>query len=75
MVFGATTFREFVSMLAAGSDDSDVRDPRGHEDEESAGDGGVFNAGSPLDCPDATVASGGSSASGHLAGSVGRRHV
>jgi len=44
MVFGATTFREFVFMLAASSDDSEVRDP-GSRDEESAGDGGVVNAG------------------------------
>ena len=27
MVFGATTFREFVQMLAASTEDSDVRDP------------------------------------------------
>jgi len=27
MVFGATTFRQFVQMLAASSEDSDVRDP------------------------------------------------
>src|SRR6476620_2009872 len=27
MVFGATTFRAFVSMLAASTEDSDVRDP------------------------------------------------
>ena len=27
MVFGATTFRQFVEMLASSTEESDVRDP------------------------------------------------
>src|SRR5215204_2430227 len=45
MVFGATTFRQFVSMLASSTEDSEVRDPWGHPDEEHAGNGGVDDAG------------------------------
>ena len=58
MVFGATTFRQFVQMLATSTEESEVRDPLGHPDEEHAGDGGVVTLEGPLDWPDATVVSG-----------------
>ncbi len=58
MVFGATTFREFVQMLAGSTEDSDVRDPwvtamvnRPATVVSSTLDG-------PLDWPDATVVKG-----------------
>lgn len=58
MVFGATTFRQFVEMLASSTEESDVRDPwvtrmRGMPTTvvSSTLEG-------PLDWPDATVVSG-----------------
>ncbi|MFS0703970.1 dihydrofolate reductase family protein [Cellulomonas sp. 179-A 9B4 NHS] len=58
MVLGATTFREFVTMLAGSTEDSEVRDPwvtamRAHPTT-------VVSATleDPLDWPDATVARG-----------------
>ena len=45
MVFGATTYREFVEMLGSSTEGSDVGDSLGHPDEEHADDGGVEHAG------------------------------
>ena len=58
MVFGATTFREFVSMLAASSDDSEVRDPWVTRMRSLPATVVSSTLESPLDWPDATVASG-----------------
>ena len=58
MVFGATTFREFVQMLAESTEDSEVRDSwvtrmRSHPTTVVSS-----TLREPLDWPDATVASG-----------------
>ena len=58
MVFGATTFREFVQMLAESTEDSEVRDSwvtrmRSHPTTVVSS-----TLQEPLDWPDATVASG-----------------
>ena len=45
MVFGANTYRAFAEMLASSTEESEVRDPMGHPDEEPAGHGGVDHAG------------------------------
>jgi hypothetical protein len=45
MVFGANTYRLFVRLLASSTEDSEVRDPMGHPDEEHAGYGGVDHTG------------------------------
>lgn len=58
MVFGATTFREFVSMLAASSDDSEVRDPWVTRMRSLPATVVSSTLEGPLDWPDATVASG-----------------
>src|SRR5213078_2340425 len=47
MVFGANTYRAFARMLASSTEESEVRDPLGHADEEPAGNGGVDDAGRP----------------------------
>ena len=41
IVFGANTYRAFARMLAASTEESEVRAPLGHPDEEHAGNGGV----------------------------------
>jgi dihydrofolate reductase len=58
MVFGATTFRQFVDMLAASTEESDVRDP--WVDRMRAMPMTVVSSTleGPLDWPDATVLSG-----------------
>jgi len=45
MVFGANTFRAFVTMLAASTEESGVRDPWVKRDEEAAGNSSVLDAG------------------------------
>ena len=44
MVFGATTFREFVAMLGQSADGRRRRATLGHPDDEHAGDRGVLDA-------------------------------
>ena len=44
MVFGATTYREFVELLGSSTEESEL-DAMGHPDEEHADDGGVEHAG------------------------------
>jgi dihydrofolate reductase len=58
MVFGATTFRQFVAMLAESTEDSDVRDP--WVDRMRGMPTTVISSTLPgdLDWPDATVVSG-----------------
>ncbi|NUR91390.1 MAG: deaminase [Nonomuraea sp.] len=58
MVFGATTFRDFVSMLAAGSEDADVRDPWVTRMVNLPATVLSSTLREPLDWPDATVESG-----------------
>ena len=58
MVFGATTFRAFVSMLAASTEDSDVRDPWVTRMVNMPATVVSSTLEGPLDWPDATVASG-----------------
>lgn len=58
MVFGATTFRNFVEMLAASTDDSDVRDPWVTRMLNMPATVVSSTLEGPLDWPDATVASG-----------------
>jgi dihydrofolate reductase len=58
MVFGATTFREFVSMLASSSEDSDVRDPWVTRMRSLPATVVSSTLEGPLDWPDATVVSG-----------------
>ena len=58
MVFGATTFREFVKMLASSTEKSDVRDPwvtRMRNMPATVVSSTLYG---PLDWPDATVVSG-----------------
>lgn len=58
MVFGATTFREFVSMLASSSEDSEVRDPWVTRMRSLSATVVSSALEGPLDWPDATVVSG-----------------
>jgi dihydrofolate reductase len=58
MVFGATTFQQFVSMLASSTDDSDVRDPWVTRMRNLPATVVSSTLEGPLDWPDATVASG-----------------
>jgi dihydrofolate reductase len=58
MVFGANTFRAFVEMLAASTEDSDVRDPWVTRMVNTPATVVSSTLQGPLDWPDATVASG-----------------
>ncbi len=44
MVLGANTFRQFVELLGPGTEESDLRRPADHPDEDHADDGGVDDA-------------------------------
>ena len=58
MVFGATTFRQFVSMLASSTEDSEVRDPWVTRMRNLPATVVSSTLHGPLDWPDATVVSG-----------------
>src|SRR5690348_4268556 len=58
MVFGATTFRLFVEMLASSTEDSDVRDPWVTQMVSLPAIVVSNTLQGPLDWPDATVANG-----------------
>jgi dihydrofolate reductase len=58
MVFGATTFRQFVGMLADSTEDSDVRDPWVSRMRTMPATVVSSTLQGPLDWPDATVAGG-----------------
>ena len=58
MVFGATTFRQFVEMLAASTEDSDVRDPWVTRMRKMPATVVSSTLDGPLDWPDATVVRG-----------------
>ena len=58
MVFGATTFRAFVEMLAASTEESDVRDPWVTRMVNMPATVVSSTLHGPLDWPDATVVSG-----------------
>ena len=58
MVFGATTYREFVQMLASSTEDSDVRDPWVTRMWNMPATVVSTTLEAPLDWPDATVVSG-----------------
>jgi dihydrofolate reductase len=58
MVFGATTFRQFVSMLASSTEDSEVRDPWVTRMRNLPATVVSSTLEGPLDWPDATVVSG-----------------
>jgi dihydrofolate reductase len=58
MVFGATTFRQFVTMLAESSEDSEVRDSWVTRMRSLPTTVVSSTLGEPLDWPDATVARG-----------------
>ena len=58
MVFGASTFRAFASMLAASTEDSDVRDPWVTRMRNLPTTVVSSTLPEPLDWPDATVVSG-----------------
>jgi len=58
MVFGATTFRQFVSMLASSTEDSDVRDPWVTRMRNLPATVVSSTLEGSLDWPDATVVSG-----------------
>jgi dihydrofolate reductase len=58
MVFGANTFRAFVEMLAASTEDSDVRDPWVTRMVNMPATVVSSTLHGPLDWPDATVVSG-----------------
>src|SRR6185437_16200053 len=58
MVFGANTFRAFVEMLAASTEDSDVRDPWVTRMRNLPATVVSNTLEGPLDWPDATVAPG-----------------
>ena len=47
MVFGATTFRQFVEMLASSTEKSARARPVGHPDDKHASHGGVVHAEKP----------------------------
>lgn len=57
MVFGATTFREFVQMLASSTEKSDVRDPWVAKMRNMPATVVSSTLKEPLDWPDATVVS------------------
>ena len=58
MVFGATTFRQFVSMLASSTEDSEVRDPWVTRMRNMLATVVSTTLEGPLDWPDATVVRG-----------------
>jgi dihydrofolate reductase len=58
MVFGANTYRQFAQMLASATEDSDVRDPWVTRMRNLPATVISTTLASPLDWPDATVASG-----------------
>lgn len=58
MVFGATTFREFVGMLASSTEDSDVRDPWVTQMRHLPATVVSTTLETPLDWPNATLVSG-----------------
>ena len=58
MVFGATTYRDFVQMLAVSTDDSGVRDPWVTRMTELPATVVSTTLEGPLDWPDATIARG-----------------
>jgi dihydrofolate reductase len=58
MVFGATTFRQFVQMLASSTEDSEVRDPWVTRMRNMPATVVSSTLEGPLDWPDATVVSG-----------------
>jgi dihydrofolate reductase len=58
MVFGANTYRQFAEMLAAATEDSDVRDPWVTRMRNLPATVISTTLEGPLDWPDATVASG-----------------
>ena len=58
MVFGANTFRAFVEMLAASTEDSDVRDPWVTRMVNTPATVVSSTLHGPLDWPDATIVSG-----------------
>ena len=58
MVFGATTFRQFVAMLAESTEDSDVRDPWVDRMRSMPATVVSSTLAGPLDWPDATVVRG-----------------
>ena len=58
MVFGATTFRQFVQMLAASTEESEVRDPWVTRMRSMPATVVSSTLEGPLDWPDATVVSG-----------------
>ncbi len=58
MVFGATTFRQFVSMLASSTEESEVRDPWVTRMRRLPATVVSSTLEGPLDWPDATVMSG-----------------
>ena len=58
MVFGASTFRQFVQMLASSTEGSDVRDPWVTRMRSMPTTVVSSSLASPLDWPDATVVSG-----------------
>ncbi|ACU70649.1 bifunctional deaminase-reductase domain protein [Catenulispora acidiphila DSM 44928] len=58
MVFGATTYRDFVGMLAEAGEDSDVRDPWVARMVSLPATVVSSTLSEPLDWPDATVAAG-----------------
>jgi dihydrofolate reductase len=58
MVFGATTFRQFVQMLASSTEESEVRDPRVTRMRSMPATVVSSTLEGPLDWPDAKVLSG-----------------
>jgi dihydrofolate reductase len=58
MVFGATTFRQFVQMLASSTEESEVRDPWVTRMRSMPATVVSSTLEGPLDWPDATVVSG-----------------
>ena len=58
MVFGATTFRQFVEMLAGSTEDSDVRDPWVTRMRDMPATVVSSTLDGPLDWPDATIVRG-----------------
>lgn len=58
MVFGATTFRQFVQMLAESTEESDVRDPWVTRMRSMPATVVSSTLKGPLDWPDATIVSG-----------------
>ena len=58
MVFGATTFRQFVQMLASSTEESEVRDPWVTRMRNMPATVVSSTLEGPLDWPDATIANG-----------------